>query len=344
MGIGRTYPQCGIIRTSGALHWLRQRRRQNNQKPSQDNGIIARYQRHVKTCGIIAEENGITSIARPVGIVGAIIPSTNPVATPTNNIINALKCGNAIILSPSPKGAPVCKQLIHYIHSEFAKSRHRQKLSADSSARQSPKPRQAHLMQEVDLLVVTGSRNNVQRAYSSGTPAIGVGVGNVCVIIDESADIKDAATKITASKTFDNATSCSSENSLIVVDAIYDTFMKSLAEQGGCLLTGADAVKLKRTLFSKDGLNRDIIAKDISVVIKKAGLKIENQDNIKFLLIAGRRHRHQLPRIRRKTFISHHIISGKRFCLRHKKPPMLFYVIKGQVILSASTPSIKIAP
>ena len=179
-----------------------------------------------KTCGVINDnpDLGITEIARPIGVVGAVVPSTNPVATPTNNIVNALKCGNAIILSPSPKGVAVCEKLLGYIYAEF------DKIGVDHDLVQMvpapvSKAKAQRLMEKTDLLVVTGSQNNVHRAYSSGTPAIGVGAGNVTVIVDETADLASAAQKIAASKTFDNSTSCSSENALVIVDSVYDAFM-----------------------------------------------------------------------------------------------------------------------
>src|SRR6188472_1837801 len=128
----------------------------------------------VRSVGIVSEdtERGLVEIARPVGVVAAITPSTNPAATPANNIINALKGRNAIVLAPSPKGQSTLE-----------------------------------LLRQADLVVATGSATNVRAAYESGTPAIGVGVGNVAVIVDETADVADAAAKIARSKTFDNATS-----------------------------------------------------------------------------------------------------------------------------------------
>ena len=189
----------------------------------------------VRTCGIVNEDHDlrITEIARPIGVVGAVVPSTNPVATPVNNVINALKCGNAIILSPSPKGIEVCVRLLECIHAEF------DKIGVDRDLVQmipppGTKARTQRLLETADLVIVTGSQDNVRRAYSSGTPAIGVGAGNATVIVDETADVKAAAQKIAASKTFDNATSCSSENAVIAVDAIYDELVDALAKKRRC--------------------------------------------------------------------------------------------------------------
>jgi len=247
---------------------------------------VLRDIKHSKTYGVISDDptTGITKIARPVGVVGAVVPSTNPVATPTNNVVNALKCGNSIILSPSPKGAAVCEKLVSYIYAEF------DKIGLDHDLVQMipapvSKAKAQRLMETVDILVVTGSQDNVRRAYSSGTPAIGVGAGNVTVIVDETADLVAAAKKITASKCFDNATSCSSENVLIVVDKVRDAFMAELHGAGGRLLDAQNTATLKSVLFQNGHLNSHIIARDIDKVIDVAGVEIDDAETAKFLLI-----------------------------------------------------------
>lgn len=229
--------------------------------------------RDVKTCGIIREvpEDGITEIARPIGVIGAVVPSTNPVATPVNNIVNALKCGNAIVLSPSPKGEESCERLLAYMHVEFDKAGIPRDL-VQMVPRPSSKAKTQRLMELADLLVVTGSQSNVRNAYSSGTPAIGVGAGNATVIVDETADLEAAAAKIAASKIFDNATSCSSENGVIVVDAVFDGFIAALEAEGGALLSEAETDTLVATLWQGGHLNRSMLAQDIDRVIEAAGL------------------------------------------------------------------------
>ncbi|MCH1426520.1 MAG: aldehyde dehydrogenase family protein, partial [Alphaproteobacteria bacterium] len=187
-----------------------------------------------KSFGLVDDNpaSGVSEFLRPKGVVAAIVPSTNPLATPVNNVVNALKTGNAIILAPSPKGVVPLEKLLGYIYAEF------DRIGLDHDLVQmvpSPpsKDKTARLMQLADMLVVTGSQSNVRAAYSSGTPAIGVGMGNVVTIIDETADLEDAAQKIQRSKCFDNATSCSSENAVIVVDAVYDDFVAALGQAGG---------------------------------------------------------------------------------------------------------------
>ena len=240
----------------------------------------------VKTVGIIDEnsKNGIIEIARPVGVIGAIVPSTNPIATPLNKVINALKCRNAIILAPSPKGAQVCTRIVELIQIALVR------IGAPKNIVQSlPEPINKEdtndLSSLVDLIVATGSQNNIKRALQSGTPTLGVGVGNVPSIIDESANIDDAAHKIMTSKTFDNATSCSSENSIIIVESVYDSMIDSLTEVGGSLLGDDEKTKLQETMWSDKGIiNRDVIAKKSNEIASLAGLGDKHLDS-KFLMV-----------------------------------------------------------
>lgn len=166
----------------------------------------------VRTVGVIADDRtrGITEIARPVGVVAALTPSTNPAATPANKLINALKGGNAIILAPSPKGASTCALLLDFVHAELMKVG-----APVDLVQQLPPPGSramlAKLMGQADLIVATGSRNNVKAAYESGKPAFGVGAGNVAAIVLPTADPVATAARVAKSKTFDHATSCSSD-------------------------------------------------------------------------------------------------------------------------------------
>ena len=242
----------------------------------------------VKTTGIIDENpsQGITQIARPIGVVGAVVPSTNPAATPANNVINALKCGNAIILSPSPKGVSVCEALLGYIYEEFDKLDINHDL-VQMVPSPSSKIKTQRVMEEVDLIIVTGSQDNVRRAYESGTPAIGVGAGNATVIVDETANLDEAARKIAASKTFDNATSCSSENGVIVVRSVLEDFLKALHTHGGRLLNEDNAQRLKQTLFEGGHLNRHMIAKGIDVFLDVANIEVEDQGTARFVVLPG---------------------------------------------------------
>lgn len=225
------------------------------------------------TYGVISDdpETGITEIARPKGVVGAIVPSTNPAATPANNIINALKCGNAIIIAPSPKGVACAERLLDFIHAEFAKIGEDPDLVQMIPAPGSKEKTQA-LMELSDMIVCTGSQNNVHRAQTAGTPAVAVGAGNVTVIVDETADLNDAAEKIRASKCFDNATSCSSENAVVVVDAVYDAFVAAMAGAGGAFVDDEAGIVAK--LWPGGHLNREVIAQDADKMLAALGLDL----------------------------------------------------------------------
>lgn len=239
-----------------------------------------------KSVGVIKElpELGLVEIARPVGVVGAIVPSTNPAATPTNKTINALKGRNAIILAPSPKGQDTCTLLLEYIHAELDRVGAPRDLVQQLPAPIS-KATTYELMRQVDLVLVTGSQNNVRAAYSSGTPAIGVGAGNVPVIIDTSADLEDAAQKITASKTFDNATSCSSENSLVILDAIYTRAIEALERCGGVLLDADEKQRLEEAMWVDGNLSRHVIARSAPEIAKIAGLTRAELQSAKFFMV-----------------------------------------------------------
>lgn len=226
-----------------------------------------------KTVGIIEDnpDQGLVRYAKPVGVVAAITPSTNPAATPVNKAMMAIKGGNAIIIAPSPAGFRGTNATVELMRSALAR------VAAPPDLVQIlPQPVSRTmtrlLMQNADLIIATGSQNNVGAAYSSGTPAIGVGVGNVAVIIDSDADLADAAQKICASKTFDNATSCSAENALVIVDPVYAQAIAALKTVGGYLATPAEKQLIAQNLWLDGKLNRDLIARDADVFARGVGL------------------------------------------------------------------------
>jgi sulfoacetaldehyde dehydrogenase len=225
-----------------------------------------------KSVGVIAEDKalGIVEIARPVGVVCAITPSTNPGATPANKIINALKGRNAVIVAPSPKGQSTAQRLVEHIHAEF------DRIGAPRDLVQvlpAPINKQAtaELMALCDLVVATGSQANVRAAYTCGTPAFGVGAGNVAGIVDETADVQAAAERIVRSKTFDNATSCSSENSLVVLASVRDTLLKALEDRGAHLLSAEQADHLQRVMWPQGKLSSDVTGKSAQHIAELAG-------------------------------------------------------------------------
>ena len=227
----------------------------------------------VRSVGVISDDpqTGIVKIAKPVGVVAALCPSTNPAATPVNKAMMAVKGGNAIILAPSPAGAATTTKTAALMRQELAKAGFPQDLVQVLPGRITKDLTDA-LIAQADLVVVTGSQDNVRRAMRSGTVTIGVGPGNVPVIIDETADLADAAAKICASKTFDNATSCSSENSVVLLDSIYDDALRALRSAGGWICSAAEKERIAAALWVNGKLNRDVIAKDASVLAEIAGL------------------------------------------------------------------------
>ncbi|MGE5506072.1 MAG: acylating sulfoacetaldehyde dehydrogenase [Actinomycetota bacterium] len=237
-----------------------------------------------KTVGVIErdEAKGLVKYAKPVGVVAAVTPSTNPAATPVNKAMMALKGRNAVIISPSPSGLDTTTRTVELMRDALASV----SLPADlvQVLPGASKAMTDALMKAVDLVVVTGSQNNVRAAYSSGTPAIGVGAGNVPVIIDETADLDAAAAKIQASKCFDNATSCSSENSLVIVDAVYDDAIKALERAGGWMADAANRQKIQDALWQNGKLSRELIARDARVFAEKVGLP-EEAKNARFFMV-----------------------------------------------------------
>lgn len=226
-----------------------------------------------RTVGLLDHDpaTGITRYGKPVGVVAAITPSTNPAATPVNKAMMAVKGANAIVLAPSPAGWSTTSRAADLAREAL------EAIGAPADLVQvlpSPVTREmtTELMAKADLIVATGSQNNVRNAYRSGTPAIGVGAGNVPVIVDETADLDQAAAKITMSKTFDNATSCSSENSLVIVDAVYEEAIAALERAGGHRADEAEADRIRTRLFPDGVMNRNVIAKDFPVLVDEFDL------------------------------------------------------------------------
>jgi len=240
----------------------------------------------VKTVGVIERDaaRGLVKYAKPVGVVAAVTPSTNPSATPVNKTMFALKGGNAIVIAPSPAGWRTTEATVALMREAL------RRVDAPADLVQilpAPVTRDATaaLMRAADLVVATGSQNNVRAAYSSGTPCIGVGAGNVPVIIDESADLIEAAAKICASKTFDNGTSCSSENALIILDAVYDDALDALQRAGGYLLDDEGKRRIRDKLWVDGKLNREVVATDATVFAERVGITVTGGDSARFFMV-----------------------------------------------------------
>lgn len=225
-----------------------------------------------KSVGVIADDEarGITEIARPVGVVCAVTPSTNPAATPANKIINALKGRNAVIVAPSPKGWSTAERLIGHIHAQFDRIGAPHDLVQLLPAPVS-KASTAELMRRCDLVVVTGSQSNVRAGYASGTPAFGVGAGNVAGIVDETADIEAAADRVLRSKTFDNATSCSSENSLVIVESVRAAMIAALERRGAVAIDGRRKAELQQLMWPDGHLSPAVIGQSARTIAGRCG-------------------------------------------------------------------------
>lgn len=246
----------------------------------------------VKSVGLIEEipEKGIRKYAKPVGVIGALTPVTNPTATPGSNAVSILKGRNAVIFAPHPRSKNASAKAVEYMRAGLKKVGAPEDLIQiieDPSI-----PATAELMKQVDLVVATGGGAMVKAAYSSGTPAYGVGPGNSVQIIAEDADVQDAAAKVALSKCFDNATSCSSENSIIIHASVYDEMVKALISEGGYLCNTEEKAILEKWMWVPNkkghvGLNPEIVAKSAQVIAADAGLPIPEE--VRMLMVEAQR-------------------------------------------------------
>lgn len=240
----------------------------------------------LKTVGVIEEnkQKGLIKLAKPVGIIGALTPVTNASSTITCNGLPMLKTRNAVIFAPHPKAKLTCGLTVEYMRNGL------KNIGAPVDLVQYlPNPSvelTQELMKHVDLIVATGGSAMVKVAYSSGTPAYGVGAGNSVTVVDETADLEDAAKKIFLGKTFDNATSCSSENSCVMQAGVFDRMVELFKSHGGYLCTEEEKARLKAVMWP-DGmhLSKDVVGQHASKIAKLTN--IIDWENIKFLMVIG---------------------------------------------------------
>jgi sulfoacetaldehyde dehydrogenase len=227
-----------------------------------------------KSVGVIEEdrERQLVKIAKPVGVIGALSPSTNPEATPVIKSICAVKGRNSIIIAPHPRAKITNKIICDKMREALVK------LGAPADlviAIETPSVEKTNeLMRQCDRVLATGGGPMVLAAYSSGTPALGVGVGNAVITVDDTADLDDAAEKIRISKTLDLAASCSSDNSVVLLDAVYDRMLEKLQRQGGYVVTGEEKQKLQDTIWKDGALNTAIVAQPAEKIASMAGFDI----------------------------------------------------------------------
>lgn len=228
-----------------------------------------------KTIGMIDEdrEKKIHKVAVPVGVVAALIPSTNPTSTTIYKALIALKAGNAVVFSPHPSAQQCIGKTVAVIRQVLREMGLAEDLVC--MAKVPTLEGTAELMRQADLILATGGPAMVKAAYSSGTPALGVGPGNVPVYIEKSADIQMAVRRIFASKTFDHGTVCSSEQAIVTDEAIAPQVKKTLVDQGGFFLEGAAAEKIKAIMQRPGGgMNPAIVGKPASALARMAGIEI----------------------------------------------------------------------
>lgn len=227
-----------------------------------------------KTVGIIEvnTEKGITKIAKPVGVIGAIIPCTNPEVTPVIKAMNAIKGRNAVVFSPHPRSKRTTFRTVQLMRETLRKHNAPEDLLI--CAENPTKEISNEIMKQCDLVLATGGGAMVKAAYSSGTPAYGAGAGNVVVVVDETADIKDAAHKIMLSKTFDLASGCSCENSLVIQNSIYEQMLDALKIEGGYLANTKEKKRLQDIMWIDGQLNNDIVAQSAVRIAQMAGINL----------------------------------------------------------------------
>ena len=236
-----------------------------------------------KSVGVIEEipERNIVKIAKPVGVIGALSPSTNPEATPVIKAISAVKGRNAIIVAPHPRAKLTNKKICDYMREAIVAMGGPADLVQSIDVPSLDKTNE--LMRQCDRILATGGAAMVSAAYSSGTPALGVGVGNAVITVDDSADLDEAADKIRISKTLDLAASCSSDNSVLVFESVYDEFLAKLKHAGGYVIEGEDKEKLQRVLWHDGHLNPGIVAQHAVSIAAQAGIDLP--EDKQFLIV-----------------------------------------------------------
>lgn len=235
---------------------------------------VLREMKHAKSVGVIETdtEKGLIKIAKPVGIVGAVLPCTNPCITPVLKAMWTIKGRNAAVMCPHPRSKNTTNEVIKLLRDTLKRYGAPEDLLI---CVENPSIEISNeVMKQCDLAVATGGSNMVKAAYSSGKPAYGVGVGNAVSVIDESADIQDAAHKIMLSKTNDLATGCSTENSLVIHSSIYDKMLQALISEGAYLVNEEEKNKLMNSMWVDGHLNPEIIAQPATKIAALAGFSI----------------------------------------------------------------------
>ena len=236
--------------------------------------------RDTKTCGVIEEdkEYGITRIAEPIGVIAAVIPTTNPTSTAIFKTLLALKTRNGIIISPHPRAKNSTAEAARTVLEAAVAAGAPEDIIAwiDKPSLEMTN----FIMKEADLILATGGPGMVHAAYSSGKPAIGVGAGNTPAVIDTSADITLAVNSIIHSKTFDNGMICASEQSVIVLDKVYKRVKKEFADRGCYFLDRDEINKVRKTVIINGALNAKIVGQTAKTIADLAGVHVPDGTKI----------------------------------------------------------------
>ncbi|WP_302632816.1 bifunctional acetaldehyde-CoA/alcohol dehydrogenase [uncultured Clostridium sp.] len=231
--------------------------------------------KNMKTCGVLEEDktSGITKVAEPIGVISAIVPTTNPTSTAIFKCLIALKTRNAIIISPHPRAKNSTIEAARVVLEAAVKAGAPEGIIGWID--QPSVELSQNVMRESDIILATGGPAMVKAAYSSGRPALGVGAGNTPAIIDETAHIKMAVNSILLSKTFDNGVICASEQSIVVLEQVYDEVKKELAERGAYILKGEEIDKVRSIILNeKGGLNADMVGQSAYKIARMAGVNV----------------------------------------------------------------------
>ena len=233
-----------------------------------------------KTCGVIEEDKifGIKKIAEPIGVIAAVIPTTNPTSTAIFKILLALKTRNAIIISPHPRAKDCTNYTAKFLLETAVKAGAPKNIIGWIDVPSLELTNE--VMHEADIILATGGPGMVKSAYSSGKPAIGVGAGNTPVIIDETADIKMAVNSIIHSKTFDNGMICASEQSVTVMESIYNEVKKEFAFRGCYFLKKDELNKVRKTIIVGGSLNAKIVGQSAFKIAEMAGVSVPESTKI----------------------------------------------------------------
>jgi sulfoacetaldehyde dehydrogenase len=234
--------------------------------------------KNAKSVGVVEEipERGLVRIAKPAGVIGSLVPSTQAEFHPLTQAIFVVKARDAVIFSPHPRGKLTTLKVTNLLRAVMKKYGAPEDLFIAIEDPSIPKTNE--LMKQCDLVIATGGQPMVRAAHSSGTPAFGVGAGNAIIIIDKTADLADAASKIKASKTFDLAAGCSCDNAAVIDESVYAEMLAEFRKVGGHLLDADEKEKLKKTIWpewpANHIINRDIVASPVSNIAKLAGLDV----------------------------------------------------------------------